>query len=106
MDRYALEENLRLAGDRVAACQESLLLQRRQVRELERSGLDAGLARDLLHLYEEARDLALAHRKSLAQAAQSGHYCGGGGVSLRFESAVAVPPTDGIDESFLYRWAA
>lgn len=103
MDRHALEENLRLAGERLTACQESLLLQRRQVRELERSGLDAGLARDLLRLYEESRDMALAHRRSLAQAAQAGHYMGGGGVSLRFEPE---PVHDLSDDSYLYRWAA
>ena len=81
MDRYTVEHNLRLACDRLVACQESLLLQRLQVRELDCSGLDATLARNLLQIYEDARDLAVSHRESLAQAARAGHYLTAAGAT-------------------------
>ena len=48
MDRFALEHNLRDASARIMACQEALLRQRYQVRELERCGLDASVARALM----------------------------------------------------------
>jgi hypothetical protein len=96
MDRYIVEHNLRLACDRLAACQESLLLQRLQVRELERSGLDATLARNLLHIYEDARDLAVSHRESLAQAVRAGHYL----------TAAGAAPTSNDDDDFDYLLAA
>jgi hypothetical protein len=66
MDRFALEHNLRDASARIVACQEALLLQRFQVRELERCGLDASLARALLEIYEESKAMALVNRDSLA----------------------------------------
>ena len=66
MDRFALEHNLRNASARIVACQEALLLQRFHVRELERCGLDASLARALLEIYEELKAMALVNRDSLA----------------------------------------
>jgi hypothetical protein len=66
MDRFALEHNLRNASARIVACQEALLLQRYQVRDLERCGLDASLARALLDIYEEAKTMAVVNRDSLA----------------------------------------
>jgi hypothetical protein len=66
MDRFALEHNLRNASARIVACQEALLLQRYQVRDLERCGLDASLARALLDIYEEAKAMAVVNRDSLA----------------------------------------
>ena len=66
MDRFALEHNLRNASARIVACQEALLVQRYQVRELERNGLDASLARALLEIYEESKAMAVANRDSLA----------------------------------------
>jgi len=68
MDRFALEHNLRDAAARVVACQEALLSQRIQVRELERSGLDASVARALLDIYEEAKEMALFNRDFLAKS--------------------------------------
>ncbi len=68
MDRFALEYNLRDACARVAACQQSLVSQRVQVRELERSGLDASVARALLDIYEESKSMALFNRDCLAKA--------------------------------------
>jgi hypothetical protein len=66
MDRFALEHNLRNASARIVACQEALLSQRYQVRELERCGLDASLARALLEIYEESKAMAVVNRDSLA----------------------------------------
>ena len=66
MDRFALEHNLRNASARIVACQEALLLQRFQVRELERCGHDATVARALLEIYEESKAMAVVNRDSLA----------------------------------------
>jgi hypothetical protein len=66
MDRFALEHNLRNASARIVACQEALLSQRFQVRELERCGLDASVARALLEIYEESKAMAVSNRDSLA----------------------------------------
>ena len=66
MDRFALEHNLRDASARIVACQEALLSQRFQVRELERCGLDASVARALLEIYEESKAMAIFNRDSLA----------------------------------------
>ena len=68
MDRFALEHNLRDACARVVACQEALLSQRIQVRELERSGLDASVARALLDIYEDSKEMALFNRDFLAKS--------------------------------------
>ncbi len=68
MDRFTLEHNLRGACARVVACQEALLSQRIQVRELERSGLDASVARALLDIYEESKEMALFNRDFLARS--------------------------------------
>src|SRR5215470_16693981 len=68
MDRFVLEHNLRDACARVVACQQALLSQRLQVRELERSGLDASVARALLEIYEESKAMALFNRACVAKA--------------------------------------
>lgn len=68
MDRFVLEHNLRDACARVLACQEALVSQRVQVRELERSGLDASVARALLDIYEESKAMALFNRDCVAKA--------------------------------------
>ena len=72
MDRFALEHNLRNASARIVACQEALLLQRFQVRELERGGLDASLARALLEIYEEIEGDGGMQPRQLGQHAQDG----------------------------------
>jgi hypothetical protein len=103
MDRIALEHHLRDACARVAACQEDVLSQRIQVRELERGGLDASVARSLLHIYEESREMAVFNRDCLARAVKMGHYTAGAG---------AAQPVDGsdrtrfMDDAFPYRLAA
>jgi hypothetical protein len=89
MDRFALEHNLRDACARVAACQEALLSQRVQVRELERSGLDASVARALLDIYEESKEMALFNRDFLARSLTLAQI-----TSSISTAAVAVPPVD------------
>ena len=81
MDRFALEHNLRDASARIVACQEALLSQRYQVRELERCGLDASLARALLEIYEESKAMAVFNRDSLAN-------------TLRMVTFTTVAPAD------------
>jgi hypothetical protein len=67
MDLFTLDHNLRSACERVTACQHDVLSQRAQVRELERCHLDASVARALLQIYEDSKDMAVANRDSLAQ---------------------------------------
>jgi len=67
MDLFTLDHNLRSACERVTACQHDVLSQREQVRELERCRLDASVARALLQIYEDSKDMAVANRDSLAQ---------------------------------------
>jgi hypothetical protein len=104
MDRFALEYNLRDACARVAACQQSLVTQRVQVRELERSGLDASVARALLDIYEESKSMALFNRDCLAKALT---------LAQRTTSATAIASNDDatrdeifLDDDFFYREAA
>ena len=68
MDRFRMEHSLRDACARVTACQQALLSQRVQVRELERSGLDASVARALLEIYEESNAMALFNRDCVAKS--------------------------------------
>lgn len=68
MDIFTLEHNLRSACERVTACQEAVVSQRAQVRELERHSLDASVARALLQIYEESKEMAVFNRDSLARA--------------------------------------
>jgi hypothetical protein len=77
MDRFALEHNLRDACARVMSCQEALLSQRIQVRELERSGLDASVARALLDIYEESKAMALFNRDFLAKSLTLAQFASG-----------------------------
>jgi hypothetical protein len=105
MDRFALEHNLRDASARIVACQEALLSQRYQVRELERCGLDASLARALLEIYEESKAMALFNRDSLANTLKMATFT---------TTAPADPPTDPsiddhetfVDDEFHHRLAA
>jgi hypothetical protein len=106
MDRFALEHNLRGASARIVACQESLLSQRSQVRELERCGLDASVARALLEIYEESKAMALVNRDSLANTLRTANFT---------TSAPADPPIDDpsiddhetfVDAEFHHRLAA
>jgi len=102
MDRFVLEHNLRDACARVMACQQALLSQRVQVRELERSGLDASVARALLEIYEESKAMALFNRACVAKA-----------VALAQCTTSAAPSIDDadrdetfLDDDFFYREAA
>ena len=101
MDRFALEHNLRGASARIVACQEALLSQRSQVRELERCGLDASLARALLEIYEESKSMALFNRDSLASTLKMAAFT---------TAAPADPSIDDhetfVDAEFHYRLAA
>ena len=87
MDRFALEHNLRDACARVAACQEALLSQRIQVRELERSGLDASVARALLDIYEESKEMALFNRDFLAKSLTLAQFSGRTTAALSIDEA-------------------
>jgi hypothetical protein len=101
MDRFALEHNLRDASARIVACQEALLSQRFQVRELERCGLDASLARALLEIYEESKAMAIFNRDSLANALRTANFT---------TTAPADPSIDDhetfVDAEFHHRLAA
>lgn len=106
MDRFALEHNLRSASARIVACQEALLSQRYQVRELERCGLDASLARALLEIYEESKAMAIVNRDSLASTLKMAAF-------MTAESAgpsIADLPIDDheifVDDEFPHRLAA
>ena len=62
MDRFALAESLRAANARVMAGQWALLEQRAHVRELERCGLDASVAKSLLQIYEQSQEMNILDR--------------------------------------------
>jgi hypothetical protein len=94
MDRFVLEHNLRGACARVTACQEALLSQRVQVRELERSGLDASVARALLEIYEESKAMALFNRDCVAKSVALAQGMTGPAVDLSIDE-------DDHDETFL-----
>jgi hypothetical protein len=91
MDRFALEHNLRDAYARLLACQQDLLSQRAQVRELEQCGLDASLARALLHIYEESKEMALFNRDCLSNALRR----------AAFTTATAADPSIDPHETFV-----
>lgn len=65
MDRVTLEGSLFAANARVMAGQQALRDQRAQVRELEQWGLDASLAKALLHIYEESYAMSILERRRL-----------------------------------------
>ena len=67
MDRFALADSLRAASARVVAGQWALLEQRVHVRELERCGLDASLAKALLRIYEQSQAMSVFDRNRLYQ---------------------------------------
>jgi len=111
MDRFALEHNLRDASARIIGCQESLLSQRYQVRELERCGLDASLARALLEIYEESKAMAVFNRDSLASTLKMAAFT----TTAPADLSIADPPIDDppvedheifVDDEFHHRLAA
>ena len=62
MDRFALADSLRAANARVVAGQWALVEQRAHVRELERCGLDASVAKSLLQIYEQSQEMNILDR--------------------------------------------
>ena len=104
MDSFVLEHNLRDACARVMACQQALLSQRVQVRELERSGLDASVARALLEIYEESKAMALFNRDCVAKALALGQCTTGAGVDPPIDDADHDETV--LDDDFFYREAA
>ena len=105
MDRFVLEHNLRDACARVTACQQALLSQRVQVRELERSGLDASVARALLEIYEESKAMALFNRDSVAKSVVLAQGTTGAAVDPSIDDA-DNDETFLDDDFFFYREAA
>lgn len=103
MDRFALEHSLRDASARVMACRQALLSQRLQVRELERSGLDASVARALLEIYEESKEMALFNHDCLATALSRGQFTASAGAGPVIDEPEDIEPF--IDD-FDYREAA
>lgn len=75
MDRITFEGSLRAADARVVAGQQALREQRAQVRELEQWGLDASLAKALLHIYEESHAMSVLDRRRLHQALATATPC-------------------------------
>ena len=104
MDRFHLEHSLRAACARVTACQDALLSQRMQVRELERSGLDASVARALLEIYEESKAVALFNRDCVAKSVALAQGTTGAAVDPSIEDTDHDETF--LDEDFLYREAA
>lgn len=103
MDRFALEHHLRDACARIVACQQDVLSQRVQVRELERCSLDASVARALLHIYEESKAMAVFNRDCLAQSLATAHFTTGGAIDPSIDDA---DPKSFVDNDFHYREAA
>jgi hypothetical protein len=101
MDRFALEHSLRDASARIVACQEALLSQRFQVRELERCGLDASLARALLEIYEESKSMAVFNRDSLASTFRMANFT----TTAPADASIGDHETF-VDAEFHYRLAA
>jgi hypothetical protein len=104
MDRFHLEYSLRDACARVTACQEALLSQRVQVRDLERSGLDASVARALLDIYEESKAMALFNRDCVAKSVALAQRTTGAAVDPSIDDA--EPDETFLDDDFFYREAA
>ena len=106
MDRFALEHNLRGASARIVACQESLLSQRSQVRELERCGLDASVARALLEIYEDSKAMAIVNRDSLASTLKLAAFT----ITAPVDPPIDDPSIDDhetfVDAEFPHRLAA
>ena len=106
MDRFALEHNLRDASARIMACQEALLRRRYQVRELERCGLDASVARALLEIYEESKAMAVFNRDSLANTLKMAAFA----TAAPADPSIADSPIDDhetfLDAEFHHRLAA
>lgn len=101
MDRFTLEHNLRDAYARLLACQQDVLSQRAQVRELERYGLDASMARALLRTYEESKEMAVFNRDCLSNALRTANFTTGTAVDPSID-----PHDTSIDADFDYRLAA
>jgi hypothetical protein len=100
MDRFALEHNLRAASARIVACQEDLLSQRSQVRELERCGLDASVARALLEIFEESKAMAVSNRDSLASTLRMANF------TTAAPAHASIDDHETLVDDFDYRLAA
>jgi hypothetical protein len=104
MDRFRLEHSLRDACARVMACDQALLSQRVQVRELERSGLDASVARTLLEIYEESKAMALFNRDCVAKSMALAQGTTGTAVDPSIDNT--GDDETFLDDDFFYREAA
>jgi len=104
MDRFTLEHNLRDACARLLACQQALLSQRIQVRELERAGLDASIARDLLGIYEDSKAMALFNRDCVAKALTLAQCATSTSADLSIDDADDADTL--LEDDFAYREAA
>ena len=106
MDRFALEHNLRAASARIVACQEDLLSQRSQVRELERCGLDASVARALLEIFEESKAMAVSNRDSLASTLKMATFATTASADSSIDDFSIDDEETFIDADFHHRLAA
>ena len=106
MDRFALEHNLRDASARIMACQEALLRQRYQVRELERCGLDASVARALLEIYEDSKAMAIVNRDSLASTLRMAAFTTTASADSSIDDFSIDDEETFIDADFHHRLAA
>ena len=106
MDRFALEHNLRDASARIVACREALLSQRFQVRELERCGLDASVARALLEIYEESKAMAVFNRDSLANTLKMASFTTGSPANPPIDDPSIDAHETFVDDEFHHRLAA
>jgi hypothetical protein len=104
MDRFALEDNLSAACARVLACQQALLSQRIQVRELERCGLDVSVARALLDIYEESKAMAVFNRDCVAKALAMAKVTTSAAADPSFDNAEHDETF--VEDDFPYRAAA
>ena len=102
MDLFTLEHNLRSACERVTACQQDVVSQRAQVRELERCNLDASVARALLLVYEESKEMAVFNRDSLAQAMLTAQFT----TAAQPDPSIDAPRETVMDADAPYRLAA
>ena len=106
MDRFALEHNLRAASARIVACQEDLLSQRFQVRELERCGLDASMARALLEIFEESKAMAVFNRDSLASTLRMATFATAAPADPSIDDPAIDDHETFVDAEFHHRLAA
>jgi hypothetical protein len=106
MDRFALEHNLRAASARIVACQETLLSQLSQVRELERCGLDASMARALLEIFEDSKEMAIFNRDSLASTLKMATFTTTAPAAASIDDPSIDDQETFVDAEFHHRLAA